>query len=221
MRRGDFAVVVAALAALVMVSDGSQARRRRRCPPRLGWTTAWLIAHSGRNLDRYRSLVERLLIQTRSRALRQGDRRRSQLRARRAGRANLVVNRDGVLDHRRSAVALADKASDGDGCRFSPPTRARRQVREAARVSRTSSSPPTRRTSARTSRSVRSCSASRTPRRHRTLQEGESRSITRRPTTRWATRTPGRRLRQRGRRRSEYIQLIRAIRTQIPTANCC
>ena len=118
MRRGDFAVVAAALAALVMVSGCSQpqaappAAAAPAAPAKIPVTTASEDAR--KEYLEGRSLVERLLIQDSIAHFDKAIAADPNFALAELGRANSSPTGTEFLDHLKKAVALADKASDGE-----------------------------------------------------------------------------------------------------------
>jgi tetratricopeptide (TPR) repeat protein len=118
MRRSDFAVVVAALAALVVVSGCSQpqaappAAAAPAAPAKIPVTTASEDAR--KEYLEGRSLVERLLIQDSIAHFDKAIAADSSFALAELGRANSSPTGTEFLDHLKKAVALADKASDGE-----------------------------------------------------------------------------------------------------------
>ena len=230
MRRGDFAVVAAALAALVMVSGCSQpqaappAAAAPAAPAKIPVTTASEDAR--KEYLEGRSLVERLLIQDSIAHFDKAIAADPNFALAELGRANSSPTGTEFLDHLKKAVALADKASDGERLQIlAANAGSSGNAREAARVSRAARRRPIRRTSARISRSARCCSASRIRGRRSSTSRRptSSRRTTRRRTTRWATRTGRSATTTTPRRRSRSTSSSsRTIRTRtIPTASCC
>ena len=118
MRRGDFAVVAAALAALAMVSGCSQpqaappAAAAPAAPAKIPVTTASEDAR--KEYLEGRSLVERLLIQDSIAHFDKAIAADPNFALAELGRANSSPTGTEFLDHLKKAVALADKASDGE-----------------------------------------------------------------------------------------------------------
>ena len=139
MRRGDFAVVVAALAALVMVSGCSQpqaappAAAAPAAPAKIPVTTASEDAR--KEYLEGRSLVERLLIQDSIAHFDKAIAADPSFALAELGRANSSPTGTEFLDHLKKAVALADKASDGERLQIlAADAGSSGKCREAARV---------------------------------------------------------------------------------------